>query len=215
MRLILVLILCTFSTSALAASVVSSTTFQNYTSTHQVVGSGTSTGTNTGDVTIGTGNGLSLSGQAISLQAATNSVPGALTAADHTLLSTAVQPGGGIGAASGVSLRVGASILKTSSLLTVQGGEVDIDNSSSPALRLWNGASMLGGFGTGNWALGDGTTDMTVYSVGKLKLMGNGVTRVILDTAGAANHTVCWKSDGKTLGYCSTAVASDGTCTCN
>lgn len=39
-------------------------------------------GTNTGDVTIGTANGLSLAGQALSLQAATASVPGALTAAD-------------------------------------------------------------------------------------------------------------------------------------
>lgn len=41
-------------------------------------------GTNSGDVTLGTTNGLSLSGQQLSLQAATNSVPGALTAADHT-----------------------------------------------------------------------------------------------------------------------------------
>ena len=56
-------------------------------------GSGSSTGTNTGDVTLGTANGLSLSGQSLSLQPATNSQPGALTAADHTLLSTALQPG--------------------------------------------------------------------------------------------------------------------------
>jgi hypothetical protein len=41
-------------------------------------------GTNTGDVTIGTANGLSLAGQALSLQAASDSVPGAMTAADHT-----------------------------------------------------------------------------------------------------------------------------------
>lgn len=41
-------------------------------------------GTNTGDVTIGTGNGLSLSSQVLSLQAATASVPGALLAADFT-----------------------------------------------------------------------------------------------------------------------------------
>jgi len=32
---------------------------------------------------------------------------------------------------------------------------------------------------------------------------------------GNANHTACWKSDGITLGYCSSVVASDGTCTCN
>jgi hypothetical protein len=54
-------------------------------------GSGTSTGANTGDVTLATANGLSLAGQAISLQVATNLVPGAMSAADHLLLSTALQ----------------------------------------------------------------------------------------------------------------------------
>ena len=51
----------------------------------------TLSGSNTGDVTIATANGLSLSGQALSLQAATNSVPGALTASDHTIFA-ACQP---------------------------------------------------------------------------------------------------------------------------
>lgn len=32
---------------------------------------------------------------------------------------------------------------------------------------------------------------------------------------GSASHTTCFKADGKTLGFCSTAPASDGTCTCN
>jgi hypothetical protein len=53
-------------------------------------------GVNTGDVTIGTANGLSLSGQTLSLQAATNSVPGALTAADHASFAAkqnALTPG--------------------------------------------------------------------------------------------------------------------------
>ena len=54
-------------------------------------GSGSSTGTNTGDVSLGTANGLSLAGQILSLQVATNSLPGALAAADHILLSTALQ----------------------------------------------------------------------------------------------------------------------------
>lgn len=48
------------------------------------VASGNLSGTNSGDVTIGTANGLSLAGQALSLQAATDSLPGAMTAADHT-----------------------------------------------------------------------------------------------------------------------------------
>lgn len=48
------------------------------------VASGNLSGTNSGDVTIGTANGLSLVGQALSLQAATDSVPGAMSATDHT-----------------------------------------------------------------------------------------------------------------------------------
>lgn len=48
------------------------------------VASGNLSGTNSGDVTIGTANGLSLASQALSLQAATDSVPGAMSAADHT-----------------------------------------------------------------------------------------------------------------------------------
>ena len=32
---------------------------------------------------------------------------------------------------------------------------------------------------------------------------------------GSANHAVCFKSDGTTLGSCSTAPAADGSCTCN
>lgn len=55
-------------------------------------GSGTSTGANTGDVTIGTANGLSLVGQVLSLQAATNSVAGAMTAADHTAFAAKEPP---------------------------------------------------------------------------------------------------------------------------
>lgn len=44
-----------------------------------------------GGVSLGTANGLSLSGQVLSLAAATNSVPGALTAADHTTYSAAAS----------------------------------------------------------------------------------------------------------------------------
>lgn len=44
-------------------------------------------GSNSGDVTIGTGNGLQLSGQVLSLDAATASVPGALTAANFVIFN--------------------------------------------------------------------------------------------------------------------------------
>jgi hypothetical protein len=45
------------------------------------------------------------------------------------------------------------------------------------------------------------------------KLDVNGV--VTIRSGGSANHAICWKSDGITLGYCSSVVASDGACTCN
>ena len=50
-------------------------------------GAGSASGANTVDVTISTANGLSLSGQALSLAAATDSVPGAMSAADHMILT--------------------------------------------------------------------------------------------------------------------------------
>ncbi len=45
------------------------------------------------------------------------------------------------------------------------------------------------------------------------KLDVNGVATI--RSGGSANRAVCWKSDGKTLGYCSSVVAADGSCTCN
>jgi len=44
----------------------------------------------------------------------------------------------------------------------------------------------------------------------KLEVNGN----VMIDSGGSINHAVCWKGDGKTLGYCSNAPNSSGVCTC-
>lgn len=52
------------------------------------------TGTNTGDVTIGNGTGISLSGQVISLATATSAQPGALTSADWTTFNTKLSTTG-------------------------------------------------------------------------------------------------------------------------
>jgi hypothetical protein len=52
---------------------------------------------------------------------------------------------------------------------------------------------------------GDIYGDATIESSGTAKI----------GTGGSANKTMCWKSDGKTLGYCSSVVASNGSCTCN
>lgn len=38
---------------------------------------------------------------------------------------------------------------------------------------------------------------------------------VSIASGGSANKAICWKADGKTLGYCSTIVDATGGCTCN
>ena len=57
-----------------------------------------------------------------------------------------------------------------------------------------------------NGNLGIGTTSPGA------KLEVNGTT--MIDSGGSANHAICWKADGKTLGYCST-TPTNGVCTCN
>lgn len=63
--------------------------------------SGTLSGTNSGDVTIGTANGLSLAGQALSLAAADGSTTGALTSADWTTFNSKQSAGNYITALTG------------------------------------------------------------------------------------------------------------------
>lgn len=55
--------------------------------------------------------------------------------------------------------------------------------------------------------VGIGTTNPNA----KLEINGN----VMVNTGGSANKAICWKADGKTLGYCSTVIGADGSCTCN
>ena len=60
--------------------------------------------------------------------------------------------------------------------------------------------------------LGSGNVGIGTTSPG-VKLEVNGA---IAAAGGSANHAICWKADGKTLGYCSAVVDSNGACgTCN
>ena len=109
-------------------------------------GSGTSTGANTGDVTISTANGLSLSSQALSLAAATNSVPGAMTAADHTILSTALQPGGALGTPSS-----GTATNLTGTAASLTAGHVTTNaNLTGPITSSGNATAVASQTGTGS-----------------------------------------------------------------
>ncbi len=58
-----------------------------------------------------------------------------------------------------------------------------------------------------NGNVGIGTTNPSA----RLEVNGN----VMVDSGGLENRAVCWKPDGKTLGYCSSVVNAAGVCTCN
>ena len=128
------------------------------------------TGTNTGDATIGTANGLSLSGQALSLQTATNSVPGAMSAADHTSLSTLAANTTGvnsgnvsIGTANGLSL-AGQALSLQAATDAVPGALTAADHAAFNAKQAaGNYVTALTGDVT---ASGPGSAVATVASVG-------------------------------------------------
>lgn len=92
-------------------------------------------GSNSGDVTIGTANGLSLVGQQLSLGVATNSVAGALSAADHTTFAaqftlpsggTTAQYLNGLGALTNFNTSVGSYL---STLYGANNGIPQLDSS--------------------------------------------------------------------------------------
>jgi hypothetical protein len=102
-------------------------------------------GTNTGDVTLGTANGLSLSGQVLSLQAATASVPGALLAADFTTfaakLSSALASGHiFVGSVGGVA----TDVVVSGDLTAVASGAFTIGAKKVQASKLDSGVAASG-----------------------------------------------------------------------
>ncbi len=112
--------------------------------------SGASSGTNTGDVTIGTGNGLSLSGQSLSLAIASASVAGALSSTDWGIFNakgngtvTSVTGSGGT-----TGLTLGGGPITTSGTLTL-GGILGIANGGTGQTSYTDGQLLIGN-STGN-----------------------------------------------------------------
>ena len=65
-------------------------------------------------------------------------------------------------------------------------------------------------------AIGSGMQRLLSLQVTGVEKFGVDNAGIVNAAGGSANHAICWKADGKTLGYCSAAVAADGTCgTCN
>jgi len=80
-------------------------------------------------------------------------------------------------------------------------------SASNPSYTFGNNTG-LGMFRAGNNILGFSTNGAE-----RIRIDASG--NVVINSGGSANHVMCWKADGKTLGYCSTAPNSSGVCTCN
>jgi hypothetical protein len=138
----------------------------------QVVGSASASnlsGTNTGDVTLGTASGLSLSGQVLSLALATNSTPGALSAADKTTLGN--QSGTNTGdltlAAVGSSPSANGASL-SGQVLTLQ-----------PADATHPGLLTAAGFTTLSNQSGTNSGDVTIGTANGLSLSGQALSLAV------------------------------------
>lgn len=80
-------------------------------------------------------------------------------------------------------------------------------SASNPSYTFGNNTG-LGMFRAGNNILGFSTNGAE-----RMRIDASG--NVVINSGGSANHAICWKADGKTLGYCSDDPNSHGVCNCN
>lgn len=157
-------------------------------------------GTNTGDVTIGTANGLSLVGQAISLGRASDAAFGAVQVDGTTITAT----NGVISAVSG-----GAGTVTTVSVVTANGFAGSVaDASTTPAITLTTSVTgMLKGNGT---AISAATAGVD-YSAGTSAL----ATGILKSTTTTGALTIAVAGDFPTLNQNTTGNAATATALLN
>ncbi len=159
-------------------------------------------GTNTGDVTLGTANGLSLVGQALSLQAATGSVPGALLAADFATfaakLSSSLTNGNiFVGSAGGVATDVamsGDATISNTGALTIGAKKIQASKLDSGAANSGDVATADGSGGvsyaapasTAPGLSGTDASPTTVTAAGGVVFSGNAYENYYFLTAASA-----------------------------
>lgn len=130
-------------------------------------------GTNSGDVTIGTANGLSLSGQVLSLALASTSTTGALSSADWNTFN-GKQPAG--------------SYVTSVSVTTANGVSGTSSGGTTPSLTLTLGAitpSSVAASGsvTGSNLSGTNTGDVTIGTANGLSLAGQALSLATASTS--------------------------------
>lgn len=126
-----------------AANITSSTN-KRFVTDAQLVVIGNTSGTNSGNVTIGTANGLILAGQALSLATASTSVTGALTAADWNTFNGKQPAGSYVTSVGGTASRI-TSTGGTTPIIDISAvyvGQTSITTLGTIGTGVWNGTAI-------------------------------------------------------------------------
>ena len=141
--------------------------------------SGTLAGSNSGDVTIGTANGLSLVGQALSLNTASSSTTGALTSADWSTFNSkqsALTLGTNVSASLANSMSASGTLAITSDITKTAVGLSNVTNDAQtkaaiiPNTAPSAGQMLVGNAGGTAYAPVSASGDVTVASTGAVTL---------------------------------------------